>query len=44
MKNKFLKGALVGLIMLASSANAGIIASTDFDDRTVAGNTASNLD
>tara|TARA_B100000809_G_C15072586_1_gene506628 strand:- start:538 stop:1230 length:693 start_codon:yes stop_codon:yes gene_type:complete len=44
MKNKFLKGALAGLIMLASSANAGIIASTDFDDRTIAGNTASNLD
>ncbi len=44
MKNKFLKVAVAGLIMLASSANAGIIASTDFDDRTVAGDTASNLD
>ncbi|MBA6372821.1 PEP-CTERM sorting domain-containing protein [Colwellia sp. BRX8-4] len=44
MKNKFLKVAVAGLIMLASSANAGIIASTDFDNRTVAGDTASNLD
>ncbi|TWX67911.1 PEP-CTERM sorting domain-containing protein [Colwellia demingiae] len=44
MKNKFLQTAVVGLIMLASSANAGIIASTDFDDRTVAGDTASTLD
>ena len=44
MKNKFLKVAVAGLIMLASSANAGVIASTDFNDRTVAGDTASNLD
>jgi hypothetical protein len=44
MKNKILKLALTGLIMLASSANAGIIASTDFNDRTVTGDTSSNLE
>jgi hypothetical protein len=42
--NKYVKSlSAVVLFTTSLAANAAIIASTDFDDRTVAGNTASNL-
>lgn len=45
MRNKFLNTLFIGLVLSVTSitASAGIIAATDFDGRTVSGNTASNL-
>jgi hypothetical protein len=43
MKHRFLKLTIAVLIIFTANANAGVIASTDFNGRTVTGDTASNL-